>query len=1406
MYSSAKETRAHGFLRGLAVLILLVLFLCVTFTGSGRAEETENLLENAAFTLLDEDGIPEEWYTDAYIMEPGYTNFSVGPAQGREGNALEINNLALNDARLAQMVFVEPDTLYRFSGWIRADHIEEGLGANLSIEGIYAFSESVYDTDGEWRYVEWYGETGPDQYDVTLFARVGGYSGESMGRAWFAGLKLEKADAVPGDGIAARWFTDAGDDTSYYDDEGDEGAELPGPAWPWLLGIALVYSLAFLSLMRYLKNRKREELTEEKPRPWVLALLFLLSLVLRCVLSARIDGYAVDVNDFRIWGELMLSGGPGQFYLQSGFCDYPPAYTWILGLNAWICRTLNTSPAMTQVVYRLFPNLCDLVACGLLAWFAAKKGKIRGAAEVYGLCACLAFNPAMMLNSAAWGQMDSVLCLLLLLVVMLAMEDRWAAALPVYVLAVLVKPQALLLGFLGLEAIVLRWLGRPQVRKGILIGVGLSLGALALLVIPFGVHQPFGWLIRLYSGTLGSYAYATINTANLYYLLGGNWRAIEGSAPLMLPLLLAAGCGGYAFLWWKRNREKPFKAWQAETALAGCFCLFFLVCALAGASWSLVGTGAMVFAFVMVLSLYLRKNDLSLLPYLGALVFILLYVFGLKMHERYLFPALLLLACAWLVHRDFRILGLLAVFSLTLFLNEGIILDNCIRLGAAQGHLNADTVGLADVLAVLNVISALYAACLGVDFCFGQKAKTESVLARLFPVPRVKRVRSPLDYHPDAKLHWKRKDTLLLCGMTLAYAAVSLTTLGSTKAPQTTWSSSGYNESVIFDLGEGHPETTVLYFAQVSRHDFSLAESDDLENWSGETYAQMDQGQCWKWKYVTDSWEKEDGERSYSNGSMETTVRFRGRYIRLTAQQVGLRLNEILFRTPEGERLTATLVSRTGGSEESELYSSPEALLDEQDTLEGLPDYFSGEEPVPQPSWWNSTYFDEIYHARTAWEFTQGTTPYETSHPPLGKVLMSWCVSLLGMTPFGWRFAGALAGILMLPGVYLLGKQLTGKTRYGAAACAVLALDCMHLTQTQIATIDSFPVLFILFAYFFMLRFLKMNVVKERMGRLLGNLGLSGLFMGLAVASKWIGVYAGLGLAVLFFWQCARTVRLRREAEKLAASGNLTEAEQEALQPWLTGSSGGMKADWKRIIPLCLWCVLFFVIVPLGIYLASYLPYMAYNHAIRNVFDYLEAVYNSQLGMLSYHSTPGLGMDHPFYSPWYEWPVIGKPMFYATEQYMPDNGLHTSIFCFGNPAIWWVGLGTVLCCLLLWLRQKRYVTGDSAQRWHLGNRDFTVTFSFLLLSLLAQYLPWVLVPRGTYIYHYFACVPFLVLTIGVTFDELEKAFSWKRIRLALWVYLLLCGVCFILLFPYASGLLAPEGWLNIGKAVLKIWY
>ena len=1356
---------------GLAALMLAALIpLC--------SAGAENLLKNGDFMHLDEDGLPAEWYTDAYIQEAGYSVFNTEEGDPDHPAAVSIQNVGENDARYAQTVEVEPDTLYRISGYIKAEDVEGGHGANFSVEGIYAFSEPVFDTDGEWTYIEYYGETGPEQRAVTVFARLGGYSGVCTGKAWFADLSMTEADEVPGDGIADRWYRE---DSNEYDEEDDDETDSGGSsttARGWLIAIGAAYTALAAYVIQNERKRTSADLENRPAKGKYIAGILMLSLAVRLVISWFVEGYMVDVNCFRSWGHTMAAVGPASFYEATSFCDYPPLYTYILALNSLISDLFGNTDAVSRVVFRTVPNLCDLGGCWVLYRLLTRSGKADERTGILFLVFS-AFNPATILNSAGWGQMDSVLCLMLLCVALLAVQGQWKAALPLYVIATLVKPQALMLGPLGLAFIILTLVRDRKTRKGILTGVGFSVIALFAGVIPFSLKQNWDWLIQLYAQTLGSYPYATVNTANFYYILGGNWAAVERSAPALAPALLGAGCLGYGIWWLYRAKEAEKR--MIEALISFVFTAAFVVMAVTETSWATVGTTAMAFSFVIVLSSAMRSGDIRTLPWLGGLLFILLYVFGVKMHERYIFPAFLLLSAAWVTRRDRRILYTLLLFTLTVFLNEGIVLDNSIRLGSSLGHLNMDTAAMADGISVINILGAVYAVWLNAEMLYPGREK---------PVRTVE-PRTNKDWKPDRRLHWQKKDTLILLAITAAYSLVSLMTLGSGKAPQTTWTSSSPEEEVILDLGEYRENFEILYFAQVSRNDFSISVSEDGEDWAEETWAQMDQGQCWKWKYVTESYEAGDGSRTYYNSDENYIIRFSGRYIRLTAQQLGLKLNEILIREADGTILPVTVSGRNHAVADSELYSDPSALIDEQDTMEGLPALPQTEETAGakiQPSWWNSSYFDEIYHARTAYEFTQGTVPYETSHPPLGKVLMSWSVSLFGMTPFGWRFAGAVAGILMLPGIYLIGKQLTKKTCIAALMCGMMALDCLHLTQTQIATIDSFPVLFIIFAYFFMLRFLQTDFAKEKQLFSLISLGLSGLFMGLSIASKWIGIYAGAGLGILFFWHGIRVIRIyhvRNETE---------------------GDAG--KAARKFMI-LCAWCVLFFAIVPILIYLISYIPYLAYNaKRIHSISDYISEVWRSQVGMFNYHSTPNLGMDHPFYSPWWEWPVIGKPMYYASQQYLPGNSpVHHSIFAFGNPVIWFGGLVALgLClCRALYNRRYRMMQQNSEPVWHLTAQTYDERYVFMAIGLLAQYLPWVLVPRGTYIYHYFASIPFLMTAIGLCFNPDNSRFA-KAARIFSLLFIICAAAYFIILFPYASGMNVSAGWLDIGKKILHIWY
>lgn len=1368
----------------IALAVLWIFLLCMPV--AGMAEAADNLLRNPSFEELDKDGMPVGWFTDAYRKQEGYTIFSVSEDAQDGAYCVTVNNLAENDARFAQTVAVEPETLYCLSGWIRAEDIpDNGHGANLSVEGVYAFSEGMY-ASGGWRYIEWYGETGEDQKEITVFARVGGYSGESSGKASFDNLCLEKVDSVPGDGVAALWFDAPREQVSIAPvDSGEE--EESGPFWPWLLALSAAFLLAAAWARPTLMLDRRALGQEKRGAPAFLWVGLGVALAARLITAVMVDGYQVDVNCFLSWGSTMVKVGPTQFYQATNFCDYPPAYVYVLGVNSalsgWISRLTAGHAVLSQwlrptVIFKLIPSVCDLAAAYLLYRMGREEKLSRNQAGVLALG--MAFNPAFFINSAAWCQMDAVLCLGLMLVAWLAIRRKWAWVMPLYMLCVLVKPQALMLGFLGLTAIVMEWIRRKESRKGMVIGVGAALAVAAAVLIPFSIHQEWDWLITLYGKTLASYPHATVNTANYYYLFNANWVTIEAAANRLAPLCLGLMCLAWGAVTWLRRGAKP-AAWL-EPALMAAFALAFLVMACVGVTWAVVGTAAMAMAFAVVLPMYVRAGDLKCLPLLGGLLFLLLYVLGIKMHERYLFPALLFFLMAFALRRDWRILLLAAVTACTVFINEGIVLDNSIRLGSTLGHLNQDTKWLNMALSVVNVLCVPLAVWVSWRVCV-EKApqRLDETVRPVLPAPRLARsAGDPLAYRTDPSLHWKRVDWVLMLSVTLVYSVVALWNLGSLKAPQNPWKSTAYDEAVTIDLGEHYDGFRMLYFAQVSYDDFSIAVSEDGESWSDEHWAEMAQGQCFRWKYVA-NYTESTAKRVYSSNSPAT---FSGRYVRLTAQQVGLILDEVIFRDAEGNTIPASVIARTGESEESPLISDPAALLDEQDALSG------------EPSWYNSTYFDEIYHARTAFEHLNGTAPYETTHPPLGKVIMSWCVGIFGMTPFGWRFAGALAGILMLPAMYLLGKQLTKRTDMAFAAMALMALDCMHLTQTRIATIDSFPVLFILWSYLFMLRFMQRDMAMTPVKKLLPDLALSGLFMGLGIASKWIGIYAGAGLAVLFFWACARHIRMSCDA---MARKDLNGLPQDARHVLACRAEQCL----RRPLILCLWCLLFFVAVPAAIYLVSYVPYFAYAK-LDGVRDFIARVIKAQENMFDYHSTPGLGMDHPFYSPWYEWPLIKRPMYYAMAQFMP-TGYSCSIFCFGNPAVWLVGLAGIACTAAIWLWRRRYVLDGSDALMHWQSASASVAPAFVLIGLLAQFLPWVIVPRGTYIYHYFASVPFLCLGTTLMLHWLRERFP-RVGRWVLAIYLTVCLVLFIGFYPYASGITTPTWWLDFMKQFLRIYY
>ena len=496
-----------------------------------------------------------------------------------------------------------------------------------------------------------------------------------------------------------------------------------------MTAVGIAYVALGVYLLRFLQKKNAVPLDAKKRE--TMPLFAIIGLVVtaaaRLIVANSVSGYQVDVNCFLAWGNTLLSVGPANFYQTTNFCDYPPAYVYIMGLNAALMRVLPLSAA---AVHKLIPMACDLVAAVLTYRIARKKNASANQAGI--LMLLMAFNPAIFLNSAGWCQIDSVLSLLLMLVAYFAVCGNWMAVMPIYMLAVLVKPQALMLGFLGLAAIVMALIRDRKCWKPMLIGVGLAVVTAVIVVLPFSVNQGgISWLIDKYAQTLSSYPYATVNTANFYYLFGCNWTSIVMEAPRAIPLLMMVlslvwtgwliyraqksgwqpnvltglmtilliiggfglGCFFATQSGWTRTMIfhlggsmvlsrtallvvgllglagaialgvmlfKCKKAdWNSAEIAAGLtFALIFLGLATFNASFTMVGLVAMALPFVMVLPMFIRSGKLENLALCGGVLFVLLYVFGIKMHERYLFPALFLLWMVYAGKRDRRTLVL----------------------------------------------------------------------------------------------------------------------------------------------------------------------------------------------------------------------------------------------------------------------------------------------------------------------------------------------------------------------------------------------------------------------------------------------------------------------------------------------------------------------------------------------------------------------------------------------------------------------------------------------------------------------------------------------------------------------------------------------------------------------------
>ena len=457
--------------------------------------------------------------------------------------------------------------------------------------------------------------------------------------------------------------------------------------------------------------------------------------------------------------------------------------------------------------------------------------------------------------------------------------------------------------------------------------------------------------------------------------------------------------------------------------------------------------------------------------------------------------------------------------------------------------------------------------------------------------------------------------------------------------------------------------------------------------------------------------------------------------------------------------------------------------------------------------------FDEVYFARAAEEYLTRQYIYESTHPPLTKLLITFSTFLFGGmhggdNSYGWRFLDVVAGALMVLVLYALAKRITGSTLFSAYAAALLSLDGMHFVQSRIATPESFVGLFSLATAYTFYRYWTASsesvapapderTLNARYIALGGALALGAAFAFLRfqaeipIAKLLVTLWSAAGLylayriyagsrrfsaqylwLVLFALSISALVTSKWYGVTSFGVG-ITIVAVSMLRP---ATRGVFKLD-------TLVATIAFVLgaVYAGSYAPQFIGLSDTPGAAPRAYTLSEIV-SSQYGMYQYHAT--LKATHPYASRWWQWPLDLRPvLYYADYGHGPKGSLTTAtmIYSLPNPILLWIGLFCV------------------AYVGFLAYKERDKGYTLLILTYLMQWLPWARSPRIAWSYHFYVDIPITCLCFAITMQRLllrtentDRVWAGRAIAGSAFAAVL---ASFIYFYPELAGLRIPyDSW------------
>ena len=395
--------------------------------------------------------------------------------------------------------------------------------------------------------------------------------------------------------------------------------------------------------------------------------------------------------------------------------------------------------------------------------------------------------------------------------------------------------------------------------------------------------------------------------------------------------------------------------------------------------------------------------------------------------------------------------------------------------------------------------------------------------------------------------------------------------------------------------------------------------------------------------------------------------------------------------------------------------------------------------------------FDEVYYAKNANSLLHHGVEIDATthsaefvvHPPVGKWLIALGIKAFGYNEFGWRFSAAIIGTLSITIMYFTAKKLFESQFIINLATFFICIDGLHLVHSRTALLDIFLTFFIQLAF--------LALISKRYWWL-------GIFLGLAISTKWSGLYFAVAFAIIAL------------------------VSDYSYQRYL-GSERSLRKVLRLRLPLRF---LQFALVPIAIYIFSWIGWFisksgwdrTRGHNLISNFWY----YHSQILYFHAHLTE----SHPYQANPWGWLLMARPtsFAYSADKTCGASSCAQEVLALGTPLLWWSATVALMVAIGFFI---------SRREWRIG---------IILTAIGAGYLPWFFFQKRTmFSFYAISFEPFLMLALAYICNKYlvtaPDETSEKRRKLVLTIFAGVLAANFLYFLPvYLGTSISYNSWLD----------